>query len=268
MSVTQEQLVEQVVREVLARLAGNQPAAAAAPQPEPTSRPASRPTGPAPFPAPNPAPNQPRVKRKVFITAEALRQRVVDGAVALAADERLTPNAVDYVEQNKIRINRLTAATQQPKAPAHAAGVIPPVETFGVVLGGSDATVQSVLTALGRDGMAMTRYDQTDCWMRNSSSMLKCISAGTLGGGVIFVPTGSAACVFANKYRDIRAVVGVSAQQAASVVAEIDANVLIVEFGLRSFFEMRSMVASFIDARRRPRTTNVVLDSIRKVDQR
>ena len=112
----------------------------------------------------------------------------------------------------------------------------------------------------------MPRFDATDCWMRNSSAMIKSILAGQIGGGVILVPTGAAATVFANKYRGIRAVLAGSADGVAEAVRELDANVLIVEHKVRAFFEVRTLIKTFITHRRQPRPATAMLDTLARLE--
>lgn len=268
-----EQLVNEIVRLVLERLKGAPaPQAPAAPAavPAPKSLAAALAQRPAAFPSPNAvtaAPNA--LKRRVFLTADDLRQRIdPEHKAVLFAGERLTPNAQDYVDQHGIRVERLAGTVAAPAAPsAEGQGVLPAAETFGVVLDRPGAAVASALAALGRDGMGLTRYDQSDCWMRNSSAMLKCIAAGTLGGGVLLAPTGSAPAAFANKFRGIRAVLGLCTDGVAEAVDGFDANVLIVEHGRRGFYEIRTLIARFIERRRRPRKATAMLEALRQLEQ-
>ncbi len=288
-----EALVNEIVRRVLGALSSPAaPSASAGPAAPATPGPATAPTSPtmpapatglspspavpppstprkpapSPMPMPNPVPAPSGPRRKVFVTADDFARRAGGTkTVRLMGDEVLTPNAEDYAEIHRIRIERI--ADPVAAAPAEqAVDVIAAAHGSGLVVSGPEQKVASALTALGRDGFAMTRFDQTDCWMRNSSALLKAIRAGPIGSGVILAPTSPAAVVFANKYRGIRAVTACDTDTVREAVEALDANVLVIDHGKRSFFEIRTLIKTFLAARALPRTRSAILDTFDKLE--
>ena len=75
--------------------------------------------------------------------------------------------------------------------------------------------------------------------------MMKDVVDGDLRGGVFLVPTAPAAMVLANKFRGIRAVQGNGPDGVAEGIAQLDANVLVVEHARRSFYEIRNVIDTF-----------------------
>lgn len=273
-----EEIIQEIVRRVLSQLGGTAaPAARQTPAPGPVLEPLAPtrearrdvPPVPAPAPRPNPLPARRAPAKRVFVTAEMLVGRIgADHTVTLVEGEQLTPNAEDYVERHNVRVLRAEVPAGAGPVAAPGAVVLPPADAIGLVVhdAGRDHKVASTLTALGREGLAMPRFAPTDCWMRNSAALCKAIAAGEVGGGVVLVPSAAGAVVFASKYRGVRAFQAASADEVAEAVREFDANVLVVDHARASFFEMRTLIKTFIEHRRRPRTGGALLEALARVE--
>lgn len=200
---------------------------------------------------------------KIFITEDLLRKRL-SGAkgtvVELAHNEHLTPAAQDLVARRRMTVRR--GAAPSPAVPAgNAAPAAPQVGStpaastatgLGLVLERPSEGVRGLLTALAHDGLTLTDYTQTDCWMRNLQGLCSAITSGAVSAGVAVLPYAADAMVLANKIPGIRAVQGTRADSVAAAVRRFGANLLIIEHSFSSFFEMRTMVRLFAAERTTP----------------
>ena len=132
----------------------------------------------------------------------------------------------------------------------------------------ADAKVASALTALGREGLGMPPSTPPTAGCATPPPCSRPSSPGKLGGGVILAPSGEAAIVFANKYRGIRAVLGLRTDGVAEAVRGFDANVLVVEHGHRSFYEIRTLIQTFIALRRQARPATAMLQTLVSLEGR
>ncbi|MGC9455519.1 MAG: RpiB/LacA/LacB family sugar-phosphate isomerase [Phycisphaerae bacterium] len=251
-----KQQIDSIVEEVMRRLRDRQPQAA-------------RPASPAPSPPPTsqtkdsaeakPAP-------KIFITEDLLRKRLAGieaTVVELAHNEHLTPAAQDLIARQRLTVRRAPAPsparqaaqpanqgnpTTSPQAPAVSAST----DSLGLILERPSDGVRGLLTALATDGLELTDYTQTDCWMRNLQGLADAINSGAVSAGVAVLPYAADAMVLANKISGIRAVQGTRPDSVGAAVRRFGANLLIIEHAFSSFFEMRTMVRLFAAERTTP----------------
>ncbi|MFP3938310.1 MAG: RpiB/LacA/LacB family sugar-phosphate isomerase [Phycisphaerae bacterium] len=252
-----KQQIDMIVAEVLRRLRGGQPQAGrssapvAAPQPV-SSRAESAEAKPAP---------------KIFITEDLLRKRLAgtEGTVVeLAHNEHLTPAAQDLIARRRLTVRRAPAPsparqtaqpattgnpTPSPQVPANSA----PAGSLGLILERPSEGVQGLLSALAADGLELTDYTQTDCWMRNLQGLCSAVTSGTVSAGVALLPYAADAMVLANKIPGIRAVQGTRPDSVGAAVRRFGANLLVIEHAFSSFFEMRTMVRLFAAERTAPK---------------
>ncbi len=213
---------------------------------------------------------------KLFITYDELARRLngqaAGGAVELAANEHLTPGAMDLVEQRQLTVRRLSdpkpmadnprsqgtgAEMERNRSPRSQAsgdetrGMRPPTGgSIGLVIQSPDEKVRGLVDSLYRDGLSLADFTVDDCWMVNLRSMCQAIAGGRLAAGVAVLPYAADAMVLANKVRGIRAVQGTSRASVSAGLRRFAANVLVVEHAVSTFHEIRSMVGAFAAERR------------------
>jgi len=243
----------------------------------------------------------PPAVRKVFITAEMLMERLAlnghGGAIELACNEFLTPNARDVVDRRHMTVKKAPAPSPIVKVgePSGATGnsvaregVAPdtanarttelPVATqpvvaaaggctFGLVVDGSGPKLEGLLRAMGHDSLALADYSRTACWMTNTREMCDAIAVGQLAGGVAILPHAAEAMVLANKHRGIRAVQGTRPASVEAGVRRFNANLLIVEHAFSTFHEMRQMVRLFVGASRTQASSSALMDAVGEMER-
>lgn len=231
---------------------------------------------------------------KVFVTAEMLQQRLkgdARGAVELAHNERLTPNAQDLVDLKHLTVRTApepvfsngdacseaacetgggTSGGGNPGRPdggdplsptleASLAGANPvapaaPAATggIGLVTERPDAKVEGLLGGLSHDGLAMVNFNRTDCWMRNVEALGRAVASGSVPAGVAILPYAADAMLLAGKIPGVRPVQGTRPDSVAAAVRHFGANLLILEHAFSTFHEMRMMIRGFAGARSAP----------------
>lgn len=227
-----------------------------------------RPAGAAPAGPRAAAPRQesprPAMTGKVFITAEALAQRITaggGGAVTLAPNEFLTPGAVDLAEQKRVTIRRspavLPAMTDAASAAAgavarqsevtSAAQAAPACacSSIGVVTAAANETARSVLAGLVREGVAMVDMTKGDCWTADLARLCQAVASGQVAAGAAILPYAADAMVLANKTKGIRAVQGTRPESVAAAMRHFGANLLILEHAFSTYHQMRTMLRAF-----------------------
>jgi ribose 5-phosphate isomerase RpiB len=216
--------------------------------------------------------NPPQTEKpaKVFLTADALQQRIAaggSGSVELAHNEYLTPNAIDLADRKRLVIRR--AVAMLPKAPQPGAGsgamaavcaamqkppmaelpAAPTSLAIGLVTDKADDRITAMLAGLAREGLALADCNQSKCWMANLCGLCQTVTGGSLAGGVAILPYAADAMVLANKVRGIRAVQGTSAASVSAAMRHFAANVLVLEHAVSSFHQLRQMIGLFARSR-------------------
>ncbi len=266
------QQIDRIVEEVLRRLGQTRPAGTSARVPA---------SAPAPAPVAQQAAEQaePTHAPKIFLTEDLLRKRLagVEGSVVeLAHNEHLTPAAQDLIARHRMTVRRAAAPNPaKPAAEAAPAAGAPTPETaaeataagwLGLIVERPSESVQGLLTALAHDGLMLTDFTQTDCWMRNLQGLCKAVDAGSVSAGVAVLPYAADAVVLANKIPGVRAVQGTRPDSVAAAVRRFGANVLIVEHAFSSFFEIRTMVRLFAAERTTP-TYRALLETLAALER-
>jgi hypothetical protein len=283
MSTLDPVLIDQVVKQVVAILQGN----VAAPQINTTSLP--RIAAPTPVLSPKqPAP-------RVFVTADILQQRVSvsgqGGLIELAPNERLTPSAMDLAEARHIAVRRLPeASVGVVEAQAECRGATPcsgqadptssvpagepsslaPQATssaIGFVVERVVPSVASAIKALGYDGLSMIDYTQTDCWMANLEALSGAVASGQVRAGVALLPFAADAMMLAGKMRSIRPVQGTCIESVSAALRRFDANLLVVEHAVSTFYEIRAMVRLFASQRTDKPTNPSLMATVARLER-
>lgn len=283
------ELVNKIVEQVLVAL-GQTPGASgivAAPMPPAASRnaPAARKATPAPAAAPKTAsaPAGAPPQRKVFLTANMLRQRLAGSTngqaklIELDGFEFLTPAAEDFAADAHVVVQRrpqpLIAAPQAAAKPASAAVESPAAAQadrpagpakmpgYGLVTARLSDAAATAVRAASQGGLKLEDWNRKGCWLRDSRSMCEAVAAGTLAGGIVLAPRAADAMVLTAKHRSIRPVQGTRPESVRNALRHFDANVLVIEHTCCTFHEMREMIRLFVSARP-PRESSDFTDAL------
>lgn len=243
---------------------------------------------------------------RTFLTYDALTRRLADGkagggTIELAHNEFLTPAARDLAEQRNLAVHRLPPPDATPRGPAASPTATPggpsgnspqgnpnpspsghlrapgepatgpllaPAATgsIGLVVDRANEKVRGLVDSLYRDGLSLADFNLDACWMSNLRSMCEAIAGGRLPAGVAILPYAPDAMVLANKIRSIRAVQGASRQSVSAALRHFGANVLIVEYAVSTFHEMRSMIRAFAGERGRGGAATALLAALAEVE--
>jgi len=207
--------------------------------------------------------------RKIFLTAEDLERRIRapgSGVLELAANEHLTPRAMDLAAERNVTVRRsVTAADPPPTQPTIKSDRQHAVEQLmrgsarpggravagavGVVIEKPTENVVLLLQALRHDGPLFVDFSKTPCWMRNTEALADEMHRSAIAAGVLLMPYAANAMVMVGKMRGLRPVQGTRVESVAAAVRHYDANVLVLEHRLSTFHEMRAMVRAFTAAR-------------------
>jgi hypothetical protein len=180
-----------------------------------------------------------------IITAKQL-QEAVDIAgrqpVWLAPDARLTPLANDLARQLKDRIRRGAPAAATGSAGA-AAGT--PAMWLWWIEGGCPAVRQAVSAFAGtlRPLASGAHASALSNVVRELARQLK---SKQIAGAVLFVPNAARAVCLANRCASIRAVVATCGEAVEQGIADLGANVLIVEYPHHGSRAMTVMLSRFM----------------------
>jgi len=166
------------------------------------------------------------------VCAEDLR-RALNGQRELVLSPRtvVTPLAADELRSRGVQI------TRQETQPASAAA-------WGYAQERPEPAVQSALKSLERDGIFLKELrspgDASTC--RWAAAVANCVAQGECTGGIVFCQDAGLLCCVANKLAGLRAVPVASAAQAARAALSLGANLVAVELGGRTFFEVRQIL--------------------------
>jgi ribose 5-phosphate isomerase RpiB len=185
------------------------------------------------------------------VTADGLRESL-NGERELVVTPRtvITPLAADHLKANGVRVVRQdhAAAPQAKQEEKQSRG-------WAYVLERPDQMVASVMQSLERDGVNMqelsgSRQTQVAPPGRECQT-LACglareaaehVIRGDYSGCVIFCQDTGLICCVANKIKGIRAAVLVSVAHARRVVIDMAPNLLALEIGRSTFFELRQIL--------------------------
>ncbi len=247
------ELLNTVTQQVVAML--RQRGVTIAPSGRQPAAPAAAPAKPAV--APQPAP-RPVTTGRVFVTAEMLARRLAadGGAVTLAANEFLTPNAVDLADQKRLTIRRAAAGIPSAPAPAPASTATAPAcptpacdapaacaaGSIGIITYRADETIRGMLAGLVREGLPLVDFTGGDCVMTDLRRLCQAVACREVSAGVAILPYAADAVVLANKTKGVRAVQGTRPESVAAAVRHFGANMLILEHAFSTYHQMRTML--------------------------
>jgi hypothetical protein len=231
-----------------------------------------------------------------FLTAAMLADRIArakSGAVELAANEFLTPAAMDLLERRHLAITRkespVSSRPDQARAihnslPARRDTIHNVAESeirnpksemsssIGLVVARGDEKVRGVLAALGHDGIRFLGFSSggegPSCWIADLTALCCGLAAGKAGLGVAVLPYAADAMVLANKFAGVRAVQGTCVASVSGAIRHIGANLLVLEHRLCTFYELRAMARAFITDRMLCGAAGDVMAAIAEVERR
>jgi ribose 5-phosphate isomerase RpiB len=189
-----------------------------------------------------------------IVTAEGLQQ-FLNGERQLIVSSRtvITPSALDHLKSKGVKVVR-EDQNSEPQAKEERV-----TKSFwGYMTERPDPVVSNVVQALKRDGLDLreilmtpretsaTRtnqeYESLACGLARQAADI--VAGGECRRVVVFCLDPGLTCCIANKVKGIRAVAMGSANQAQRSVKGLGANVLALELGKATFFEMRQILKS------------------------
>jgi ribose 5-phosphate isomerase RpiB len=195
---------------------------------------------------------------RVFITAEMLRQRLAEGAahgaIELAENEFLTPSAQDLADQKHLTVRKVpppigvapATVAAAPGSEDRADNQGGPADgdpwALGLIVEKADDKVRNLLAGLRREGLSITNYGQTDCWVCNLGHLCKALAAGQVRAGVAILPHAADAMMLASKHKGVRAVQGTRPRSVSAAMRHFAANLLVLEHAYSTVHEMKTMI--------------------------
>jgi hypothetical protein len=118
------------------------------------------------------------------------------------------------------------------------------VPAWGVAIEGRPSTMlQVALRSVSRNGSRPEELPECDgeaCdWVRR---VAECLKSGRCQTAVLFCQDAGVACCVANKVPGVRAAAVWTVAQASRALAELGANLLVVEMAGRTYFECRELL--------------------------
>jgi ribose 5-phosphate isomerase RpiB len=212
-----KELVGQIVREVLSQ-----------------SRSATAPAKPAAAAA------KPRSPSRPVISADDIRRLARNAtAVELPRNAIITPLANDLILQRKLTVKWLDGSTGQ-TAEATAAPIALIYDQNGIA-------VQEVIRAATKDHLPLTVVE-TDLVQAIDRTAQE-IQAGRSAGAIVLVQEPYFALCYANKLKGLRAAPAGDWKSIARAMETINANVLVIDYPTRGFYQLWQMVRSFVQLR-------------------
>jgi len=221
--------IERVVREVLAELR-RLPQADGSAAPSHASQPA-----PATARAPQPAAGEGDLK----VTSRVVTMTELDGRLArvrrvvVGPQAIVTPAVRDELERRRIAIVHSTETA------AMAAGL----PRLVLVAHGSKFDPAGLSGVLAKEGITIESH-QMDCIIRATDLLAEEVNRPMTLGMLLSRHTAAALCL-ANRHHGVRAVSAADMRAASAAVASVGANLLVVNPGAVSFFQMKQMAGEF-----------------------
>jgi ribose 5-phosphate isomerase RpiB len=220
-----------------------------------------------------------RLPARQFITAQALQRRLQGGGshLELATNEFLTPAAQDLVGQMQLSVTRKTSATPAEKPSPSAARPTPtaalpsiscPTGPYALLVDSHNEKTLTTVASLGREGIRLLEFRPADCPIANMQALCEAIGRGQLAGGVAILKYAADAVILANKHQGVRAVQGTRVASVAGAVRHVAANLLILEHGFSTFYELRAMIRTFVADRMLCGIATDVLAAIARAEAR
>ncbi len=175
---------------------------------------------------------------RTVVTAQLLDElHRTQPEIVLPRGALVTPAARDW-----LRAHRVTIQWADPDT--GATGTATPV-----VIDARSPWMRSILTAVERVLGAVEAIDPADKAGGQAAAigrLCAAVASGSAAHGIIFADDGGLPVCLANKHKGVRAVLGVSQAAVEQAVRQFAANVLVIEPGHQTIYQVRQMVQRFI----------------------
>ena len=183
-----------------------------------------------------------------IVTADGLRQSLNgERELVVTPHTVITPLAADHLKANGVRVIRQEEAAKPQTGHKEKSN-----GGWGYVLERPFPLAGSVMQALQRDGVNLQelyipRQSEAECetlacgLARHAAQV---VSRGDSWGAILFCLDPLLVCCVANKVKGIRAAALVSPAQAKRAVNGLGVNLLALEIGKLTFFELRQIIRS------------------------
>ncbi len=162
----------------------------------------------------------------------------------LAAGARLSPLAMDEVKQRKLRVERVAG---DGSGGTPAIGTTQAGATWCCWVQGHCAAAARVIEQYGgRPISVASAGNSQESVPRVIRRMARGLRQGEFRLAVVFVPTAGVAACMANRCAPVRAVVGTTTKGVEEGVAELGANLLVIEYPQHGYQAMAGMLAVFL----------------------
>lgn len=181
-----------------------------------------------------------------------------NGHVVLPYGARLTPLAVDWARAKKIAVgygpDELVRASGGGNASSSAIGAKPQA-TAGAFLWWCDGPCGAAKAAVGAlaKESSLTAIDlpsDAKQLVPALKQLATAVKTGKSTGGLLLVQSAAAATVLANRCPALRAVAGTTLESLEAGIAQVAANVLVVEYSNKSFSQIKNLLSRFVRAKR------------------
>jgi hypothetical protein len=183
-----------------------------------------------------------------------------NGHVVLPYGARLTPLAVDWARAKKIVVGygpdelvRQSNSSASPRGIGTLDGAKP--QTAGAFLWWCDGpcgAAKAAVGALAKESSLSPIDLPSD--LKQLPSVIRKLAAAVKeaksAGGLLLVQSASAPVVLANRCRSLRAMVGTTFESVEAGIAQVAANVLVVEYPNKSFSQVKNLLSRFVRAKR------------------
>jgi hypothetical protein len=193
----------------------------------------------------------------VFYTARQLEELLKgnggNGQLVLPYRARLTPNALDWIKARRIAIGYSDAAPTVPgPAPSAPVGASTPAPSQSAPYlwwcDGPCGTAKAALTAQAKESAiaAIDRPADAGQLLGVIRHVAKEVGSGKSSGAIMIVHSGAAAMILANRCPSLRAIVGTCLEAVEQGIAQVAANVLVIEHPHKTLQQVRNLIARFV----------------------
>jgi len=181
-----------------------------------------------------------------------------NGHVVLPYGARLTPLAVDWARAKKIAVgygpDELVKASGGGNGSSSPIGAKPQA-TAGAFLWWCDGPCGAAKAAVGAlaKESSLTAIDlpsDAKQLVPALKQLATAVKTGKSTGGLLLVQSAAAATVLANRCPALRAVAGTTLESLEAGIAQVAANVLVVEYSNKSFSQIKNLLSRFVRAKR------------------
>ncbi|MCC7351586.1 MAG: RpiB/LacA/LacB family sugar-phosphate isomerase [Phycisphaerales bacterium] len=188
------------------------------------------------------------------------------GQIVLPYRARLTPLAADWIKQHRITLEYSDGKVPSagvgssvsccdgpaPTCNACASKTTAATQTFLWWCDGPCGTAKAALMAVGRESSLAELEKPADA--KQLPAVVKHLAAqvksGRSAGGILMVQSAAGALVLANRCPSLRAIAGTCLQTVEQGIAQVAANVLVIEHPYQTLQQIRNLLSRFVRAKR------------------